>query len=400
MNEHGGGKNAAANRKSERDLEELRKMGLAPLERDVVTGQSISPHIPTTLAKAPWWYGASGPTLEHQRQVDKQDDRQLHTSADAAVVTGKSSTYHAGACENCGSRTHRTPSCLQPKKKVGAVHTRIVVGHDVATSLAPLSFEEKRNREASRTDNADDLWKEFEGKKKAGEEDGPASKKTRREDLSSLLLATANGTSSRDIAELPKYLENLETGQFYDPQTRSMRGNPHAAGVVSLTGYQGDNAKYETLDAHMFVEQQLHFLKGESRTVVDFSFDEQQFDRRKKLAEAAAAALGKERLALEDDTTASKARNAEPEKGVIGQLAVTDIPFTDDVLIGAAAASSSEPQTTKLAASPVAPGNHLFVFGSFYDRSRGVWGYKCCRGTQQHAPCTANRNQQAPSEAS
>jgi pre-mRNA-processing factor SLU7 len=346
--------------KSAREMEELRKMGLAPLEVDVVTGNSISPHIPVTISKAPWWFGASGPTLEHQRMTGRPDDRSLSTNTDTAVLAGKASRYHAGACQNCGSRTHQTQACLLPKKKVGAVHTQTVDGVDIVTTQANLTFEEKRNREATRADDAEDLWRKHEATP-ASDGTDQARKKIRREDLSMQLSASSSGASVRDIGELPKYLENLETGQFYDPQTRSMRGNPHAPGVISLSGFQGDNAKYETVDAHMFVEQQLHFLKGDSKTVVDFAFDAAQFQRRNASVSGAAALPSV----------------AEENQG----------PALSDAMLLGEASTNAAGAPPPAAARSLAHGEHRYVFGSYFDVASWTWGYKCCRVTERQAQC-------------
>jgi len=43
-----------------RELEEARKAGLAPAERDE-DGKEINPHIPQYMAAAPWYLNTTGP---------------------------------------------------------------------------------------------------------------------------------------------------------------------------------------------------------------------------------------------------------------------------------------------------------------------------------------------------
>ena len=57
--------------RAKRELDEARKSGILPPEKDSVTGELINPHIPAFMAQAPWYLSQGGaPTLAHQRKEE------------------------------------------------------------------------------------------------------------------------------------------------------------------------------------------------------------------------------------------------------------------------------------------------------------------------------------------
>lgn len=340
--------------REQRELEERRRFGLSSLAVDVEasaaanTTVEISPNVPQALAQAPWFYQVDGPTLSHQRLLPSASTATtvLHDAVDKVVVTGKASGYSAGACQNCGSRTHRTKDCFQAKKKVGAKYSGKVTGVDMQLLAKPkdVSYAQKRDRFIGEV--GVNLFA-GEGIEMEGEvEDrttgdgcasrvGPAShegqkkRKLEQDDTpSSHLIFAASGPAHGgvEIKEVPKYLQNLDAMErgdvFFDPKTGSMRGNPNASllsaleshdhssewgrgdgkegegGGGSMGGsssrstalFQGDLSRYQSGDYHLYVERQHRFLTGATSSFVDFELDravgvlkKQQEDEVKKL---------------------------------------------------------------------------------------------------------------------
>jgi pre-mRNA-processing factor SLU7 len=94
-------------RRRARELEEARKAGTIPAERDA-EGNEINPHIPQFMAQAPWYLNQDQPGLGHQRNLKEQrpvatvtDFRPRGMKAGPAVTV-----FRKGACQNCGAVTH------------------------------------------------------------------------------------------------------------------------------------------------------------------------------------------------------------------------------------------------------------------------------------------------------
>lgn len=115
------GRSGAARKK--RELEEARKSGLIPAERDE-EGREINPHIPQYIAKAPWYLSNEGPSLKHQRRSDANESgeskpRWYQRGVLEDPQIGKK-RFKKGACENCGALTHKSIDCVDRPRQVGA----------------------------------------------------------------------------------------------------------------------------------------------------------------------------------------------------------------------------------------------------------------------------------------
>mmetsp|Transcript_35667 Transcript_35667/g.78383 ORF Transcript_35667/g.78383 Transcript_35667/m.78383 type:complete len:606 (+) Transcript_35667:424-2241(+) len=123
-----------------RELEEARKAGTVPAERDE-EGNEINPHIPQFMAQAPWYLNQEAPGLKHQRNLKEQKPvarvtdfvPRGHKAGPAASV------YRKGACTNCGAMTHKARDCVERPRKKGAKFT----GKDIKSDelIVEMAFD-------------------------------------------------------------------------------------------------------------------------------------------------------------------------------------------------------------------------------------------------------------------
>ncbi|KAG5485823.1 hypothetical protein LSCM1_07236 [Leishmania martiniquensis] len=396
--------------RQQRELQEMRKFGLAPLAVDTETHQEISPNIPEFISRAPWYYGATGPTLVHQRKqgggTSEAPDEVLSEKVDRIVVKGQATRFTAGACKNCGSRTHKTSECFQAKKKVGSVYTNRVTGSDIEIYEEAKTYSQKRDRFVGEV--GVDLMRgvrQEEGVDDA-ETEVPATARHRPEDVFGSRTAQHGGV---EVKELPKYLHNLDQqdGLFFDPKTGSMRANPNASD--SAKTFQGDLERYRTGDYYNYVESQYRFLTGQSKSFVDFEFDDAMRREREQRHQeqhdqgSTRGAVAKERAETPQDALLRSlygTRKPKPE---------SDVPPSSTAEIKTCAPSSSlalpvdastkmtpamvtahsSVQAASLSWMPTRNG-HTAVYGSYFDPISFRWGYACCKATGKDATgCSA-----------
>eukprot|EP00919_Chromeraceae_sp_WS-2016_P072590 GHVR01171612.1.p1 GENE.GHVR01171612.1~~GHVR01171612.1.p1 ORF type:complete len:137 (+),score=42.55 GHVR01171612.1:65-475(+) len=114
--------------KQQKALEEARKAGTAPAEKDE-EGRDINPHIPQYISKAPWYLNQAGPGLKHQR--GDVPEKKTGLLADIPIQKGlkpeRILRYRKGACENCGAATHKTRDCVERPRVRGAKITGLII---------------------------------------------------------------------------------------------------------------------------------------------------------------------------------------------------------------------------------------------------------------------------------
>lgn len=327
-------------------------------------------------------------------------------------TTEKATKYRKGACENCGSMSHKTLDCLERPRYRGAKLTNKDIKPDhVVSNVKNLNFEEKRDRwngyDSSmyneyynkfsevelekRKQKAEELIKksifepEVESKRfpsgtglNVGEKKEEKDKDSDDEGkaIQSSVSDPKTRTTVRDLRmreDTAKYLINLDLDSAeYDPKTRSMRENPTPEQSTNQFNFVGDQALAKTGDYHKF-EQVQKFAweqteKG-SDLFLEASPSQAELLHKQFLEKKAKIKQEKERFLKEK-------YQVEDLKPLPKELVVDEKYVEYD---------KSGKVKNKLIEDLHVNG-HNTVWGSFW--KDGKWGYKCCEQLEKDSTCT------------
>lgn len=365
-----------------------------------------NPYMPQFISQAPWYLGTKRGSLHHQKQGSQRSKPALNTwYAKGAKVATPVTRFRKGACTNCGAMTHDAKTCCERPRKLPAKFSGRDYQQDEVIQELSLDWEGKRDRwngyEAEMFTNVMEDWKEIEDEKirrreaalatrSYGKEEEPAldSEKYQEYDHSELTNNIDPRTKTttrklRDREDVPAYLHNLDTSaNSYDGKSRAIQECavvPEAApdesqmyrdSWMKVTGEMAQMAKQEDF-AEKVNEKGAHLstLANPSQTELMY----REFERKKqglqtlkkqKLLEKYG---GEEHLAVTDPTMIAEEGVEDKEKPVPtpGKRSKAQ-DLAEDVYIN----------------------RHTSVWGSYYDRSTGLWGYACCHITNRAAYCT------------
>ncbi|XP_030067042.1 pre-mRNA-splicing factor SLU7 [Microcaecilia unicolor] len=422
--------------RKKKELEEQRKLGNAPAEVDE-EGKDINPHIPQYISSVPWYIDPSKrPTLKHQRpQEEKQKEfTSMGEWYKRGVKEGSIGTkFRPGACENCGSMTHKKKDCLERPRKVGAKFTGANIAPDeFAQPQLMFDYDGKRDRWngynseehmkiveeyakvdlAKRTLKAQKLQEELASGKlmeqvnsrnKWGEEE--QNSQTERDHNSEdededkyaddIDMPGQNFDSKRRITvrnlrireDIAKYLRNLDPNSaYYDPKTRAMRENPYGSAGTNPdeVSYAGDNFVRYTGDTISMAQTQLfaweayekgsevHLQADPTKLEVLYkSFKVKKEDFKEKQKETILEKYG-----------GDEHLNVPPRELLLAQ--------TEDYVEYSRHGTVIKGQEKAIARSKyeedVLINNHTCIWGSYW--KDGKWGYKCCHSFIKLSYCT------------
>ncbi|XP_034193500.1 pre-mRNA-splicing factor Slu7 [Osmia lignaria lignaria] len=397
-----------------KELEEARKAGTAPAAVDE-EGKDINPHIPQYISATPWYFGAQGPTLKHQRpQPEKQKQ---YSSIDewykrGVDVSNAVTKYRKGACENCGAMTHKRKECMERPRKVGAKFTNVNIAPDEFTQPElSMDYDGKRDRWAGYDPSqhraiVEEYQKIEEAKRQmraeklnAEENDEQDSDKDEDKYVDEVDMPGTKVDSKQRITvrnlrireDTAKYLRNLDPNSaYYDPKTRSMRDNPYV-GTEREVDYKGENFVRFSGDTQQHANAQLFAWEAHERGV-DVHL----------LAEPTKLELLKQEYDKKRDELKDKARDSiinryggeehldAPPPSLL--LAQTE-QYVEYSRYGKIIKGQDRQVIRSKYEEDIFPNNHTSVWGSYWHA--GKWGYKCCHSFIKNSYCTGEAGKRA-----
>ncbi|CAA7261688.1 unnamed protein product [Cyclocybe aegerita] len=429
----------------QKDLDAARKAGTAPAALDE-EGRAINPHIPQYISQAPWYLDTGAPSLQHQRRPDYDDSaNKLDNWYDRGARAGPAAKkYRKGACENCGAMTHKKQDCLERPRKKGAKYTNKDIQADDVIQDVATGYDAKRDRwngydpaehkkvyeeygavEAARqklreeeidnqttTDLAavrkvakagkSDATKDDADFGSSEDEDADEDKYADAADAVGQKLDAKTRITVRNLRireDTAKYLINLDPeSAYYDPKTRSMRDAPIKNVAPEDAKFAGDNFLRYSGEAPEVQSLQLFAWQAAARgndvhlnanptqgELLHYEFKQKKEELKDTTKSSILSKYGGAEYL---DSAPSELRQGQSENYVeysrTGQL----IKGREKVK-----ARSKYPEDVYV-------NNHTAVWGSWYDKSTGAWGYACCHSSVHLSYCAGQAGIEATQASS
>ncbi len=126
-------------------MSDRNKMKLTSQQIDNMT-KEINPHMPQYIVKPPWYLNQTENSLKHQKAQVEVTKTPITNYTTKGISNNVVIKYRKGACENCGSKTHKLKECVERPRKRGARWTGKNFSADEFIYEVPLDYEGKRDR--------------------------------------------------------------------------------------------------------------------------------------------------------------------------------------------------------------------------------------------------------------
>ncbi|KAL6713543.1 mRNA splicing protein [Lecanora helva] len=377
-------------------------------------------YIPSFISKKPFYLESADSEndyLEHQRlQTSTPDQSDWY---DRGKRRGPAATkYRKGACENCGSMSHKTKECVNRPRAKGARWTGKDIQADEVLQDVKLGWDAKRDRwngyDPRNYRTVIEEYEELENLKKKMRGDGVEGGEK---------LLTVNGDEGRKEEEEAKYAEESDMGRQqstatrnlrlredtakyllnldldsakYDPKTRSMvdmgAQADQASALVAEDNFMrasGDAAEFEKAQKYAWESQE----RGDKNKIhVQANPTSGEYFLRKEKEESEAKRVARQKMLLEKY---GGEQHLQPS-GLRDLAVVENEQYVEYDETGAIKGAPKVNATSKYP-EDVFLQNHTSIWGSWW--SNFQWGYACCHSTIKNSYCTGEEGKVAFEEA-
>lgn len=370
--------------------------------------QNANPYVPSFISQAPWYLKQDEPGLVHQKSHKKQSKSDITSWYQKGSRVGDAVTkFRKGACTNCGSKSHDVKTCCERPRKVGAKYTGKNLMRDELVQNLDLTWEAKRDRwngyQPEMYDEVLEEWgaldsekhkrkaEELEDKIYKGLKPDPAifedDEKNQEYAYNELVnnidprtkTTTRNYRQREDTAA---YLHNLDTNEVqYDGKSRAAREV-----VSTVTESTDENQMYR--DSWVKITGDMVSLNEQEEILQ--KVNTQGNDLNSMSNPSQSEALYKYLKDREKDDVSSRENQLENMYGQQNFSKSVELPkesedykeYTRDGEI------YKLPAETPRFLEDVYVNGHTSVWGSWFDRDTGLWGYKCCRSVKRLDYCS------------
>ncbi|KAL6882506.1 Pre-mRNA splicing Prp18-interacting factor domain-containing protein [Trichoderma longibrachiatum] len=364
-------------------------------------------YIPSFISKRPFYAGEEGDDndyLKHQRREEKNEKSQWY---DRGKKAGPAATkYRKGACENCGSMTHKVKDCLSRPRAKGAKWTGKDIQADEVVQDVKLGWDAKRDRwngyDAREYRKVIEDYNQMEELRKQAkvtstgdddeEEKDDGDKYAEENDMSKHQSTATRQLRIRE--DTAKYLLNLDLESAkYDPKTRALVNSgataDKAADVFAEEGFMrssGDAGEFERAQRYAWEVQE---KSGDTSQHLQANPTAGAFYRKKQAEEAERRRLEREQQLL--DKYGGDGQKVMP--AALRNLAMSEsetfVEYDEAGLIKGAPLRSAKSKYTE----DVLINNHTSVWGSWWSNFK--WGYACCHSFIKNSYCTGEEGKAA-----
>ncbi|KAI7952352.1 hypothetical protein MJO29_007983, partial [Puccinia striiformis f. sp. tritici] len=395
---------------------------------------------------APWYMNTGVPSLKHQKGKEyNADPAKLKEQVSRGIKVHATNKYRKGACTNCGAMSHQVIDCLDRPRKKGAKWSNKDIAPDelVLGSKDEEDWDAKRDRwdgydpsehkkvveehqaleqarqkmREEQLDKSTDLKEvkkvaragKMAKRKTAEEEEFGSSDESDDEDEDKYADAADQAGQKMDAKtrmtvrnlrireDTAKYLMNLDTeSSYYDPKTRSMRQAPRVDIAPEDAQFAGDNFHRSSGGASEVQKLQLFAWQSEQRgndvhinaNPTQGELLHQEFLKKKdKLKETSKVGI-LERYGGEEHL----------ERVPIELLSGQTESYVEYSRTGLVVKGQERAKAKSKYDEDVYPGNHISVWGSWYDIKKMIWGFSCCHSTTKHSYCTGKAGIEAAND--